>query len=311
MMRADVIAYLEQAATVPFAWGVSDCVQLAAGMVERVRGANPLGELTYSSEIEAKRVLVERGGLEAAVTAVLGPMQRDRRLCGDGDIVLTAFEYHRTFPRFLDRPLTPLYQELVEVPPRDRSLALVLHRLYMFHVSLTKPEATRWGDKTPWNTFAIGPIDDVFPDARFVHMVRDGRDVVASLLTMGRYSEASDAARRWVASIRAARRFGARHPDRYLEVRYEDLVTENAREVARACAFLDLPLDERMLRHHEVHSVVDDVEDIAHMAGARHAVHAKSIGKWRTTLTTDQARATERIVGPLLAELGYGDGAPA
>jgi len=92
MMRADVIAYLEQAATVPFAWGVSDCVQLAAGMVERVRGANPLGELTYSSEIEAKRVLVERGGLEAAVTAVLGPMQRDRRLCGDGDIVLTAFE---------------------------------------------------------------------------------------------------------------------------------------------------------------------------------------------------------------------------
>lgn len=226
-------------------------------------------------------------------------------------IVLTAFEYHRTFARFLDRPLTPLYQELVEVPPRDRSLALVLHRLYMFHVSLTKPEATRWGDKTPWNTFAIGPIDAVFPDARFVHMVRDGRDVVASLLAMGRYSDASDAARRWVASIRAARRFGARHPDRYLEVRYEDLVTENAREVARACAFLDLPLDERMLRHHEVHSVVGDVEDIAHMAGARRAVHAKSIGKWKTTLTADQARATERILRPLLTELGYGDGASA
>lgn len=245
---------------------------------------------------------------ETACFSAIRKFHRYRRLPWSDAlrIVLTAFEYHRTFARFLDRPLTPLYQELVEMPPAVRSLAFVLHRFYMFHASLMKPEATRWGDKTPWNTFALRSIDGVFPDARFLHMVRDGRDVVASLLTMGRYTDASEAARRWVASIRVARRFGARHPDRYLEVRYEDLVTELPREVERVCAFLDLPRDERMLRHHEVHHVVGDVENVAHMAGARGAVHAASIGKWQTTLSAEQARAAQRVAGPLLAELGYG-----
>ena len=91
MMRADVIAYLERAGAVPFAWGVSDCVQLAAGMVELARGV-PSMLPAYSSELEAKRALVALGGLERAVSAALGPMQRDRRLCVDGDIVLAAFE---------------------------------------------------------------------------------------------------------------------------------------------------------------------------------------------------------------------------
>lgn len=95
MLRDDVIQYLREQAAQPFVWGKTDCVQFAAGMVERATGVRPILP-AYNSETGAKRVLVDLGGLEAAVTSFLGPAQRDLRLCGDGDIVLSAFQGEQT-----------------------------------------------------------------------------------------------------------------------------------------------------------------------------------------------------------------------
>lgn len=89
-MRDQVLAYLAEQARRSFEWGKTDCVQFAAGWIEALSGTRP-NLPAYSSEAEAKRWLVDNGGLEAAVSAQLGPSQRDLRLCGDGDIVLTAF----------------------------------------------------------------------------------------------------------------------------------------------------------------------------------------------------------------------------
>lgn len=120
MTRDDVLDYLREQAALPFVWGQTDCVQFAAGMVERISRARPALPI-YSSEIEAKRALVELGGLEAAVTAVLGPARPARELleAADGDIVLTAFQgekalgvavpsLHKFFVRRVDAGLFPL-----------------------------------------------------------------------------------------------------------------------------------------------------------------------------------------------------------
>lgn len=121
MTRADVLEYLREQAELPFAWGITDCVQLAAGMVERATGTRPAMPFVYSTELEAKRGLVELGGLEAAVTAALGPAQSDLRLCGDGDIVLSSFHGEhllgiavprRFVVRRIDAGLFPLDLEL-------------------------------------------------------------------------------------------------------------------------------------------------------------------------------------------------------
>lgn len=89
-MRDIVLSYIAEQARLPFEWGKTDCVQFAAGMIERLTGVRPAVP-AYATETEAKRWLVENGGLEAAVSTYLGPAQRDLRLCGDGDVVLTAF----------------------------------------------------------------------------------------------------------------------------------------------------------------------------------------------------------------------------
>lgn len=118
MTRDDVLDYLREQARQSFAWGLNDCVQLAAGMVALARGEPPALP-AYFSEVEAKRALVDLGGLEAAVSAVLGPAQDDLRLCGDGDIVLTAFHgekalgialpsLHKFYVRRVDTGLFPL-----------------------------------------------------------------------------------------------------------------------------------------------------------------------------------------------------------
>ena len=92
MTRDDVLAYLQEQVVKPFAWGSTDCVQFAAGIVERVTGNNYAASYTYDSELSAARLIRDAGGLEALVSKHLGPMNRDRRECRDGDIVLSAFD---------------------------------------------------------------------------------------------------------------------------------------------------------------------------------------------------------------------------
>lgn len=89
-----VIEYLTEQASTPFAWGTADCVQFAAGLVERFTGTNPASGYAYASEAEAQRILHEAGGLVKLVTFALGERHRVRAsaLPESGDIVLATYE---------------------------------------------------------------------------------------------------------------------------------------------------------------------------------------------------------------------------
>jgi len=110
----------------------------------------------------------------------------------------------------------------------------------------------RWAEKTPGHVFQIKLIHEVFPQAQFIHMIRNGRDVVRSLQNMPwaprrlRWS-----IQRWMMSVRAGREQGAQlPPGLYTEVRYEDLVAQPAETLRRVCQFLGEPFSEQMLAFH-------------------------------------------------------------
>lgn len=108
------------------------------------------------------------------------------------------------------------------------------------------PKGHLFIEKTPMHALHIDVIDYLLPRARFIHLIRDPRDVVASMLaaarSWGRYwapTEAGDAARVWRRHVNSARTLGRRlGSDRYTELRYEDLVANPERELLHLGEFL-------------------------------------------------------------------------
>jgi hypothetical protein len=181
----------------------------------------------------------------------------------------------------------------------------------------------RWGDKTPVYGRRMPMIWRAVPEARFVHVVRDPRDVAVSWM---RFRDlrgddpltAAHWAQVWAGTI-VETRVKARRVPHYLEVRYEDLVSEPASTLRHVCEFIALPFSERMLAYHlsaderlaELGSGLRaEGEQPARSAADRIAPHELTkepprtdrVGTWREALSDEEITEVEAIVGELLPE---------
>jgi hypothetical protein len=118
---------------------------------------------------------------------------------------------------------------------------------------------SRWADKTPLYALSLDFITELFPECQVIHVIRDGRDVVASHRERWGYWSAVKAVEKWPRYIRAAREVGAQlSPDRYIEVRYEELVRDTEKTMRGLLDFLGEPWDPTVLEHDKVeHDVAD------------------------------------------------------
>jgi hypothetical protein len=169
----------------------------------------------------------------------------------------------------------------------------------------------RWGDKTPIYVLSISTLAHLFPSGKFVHLIRDGRDVALSYLSFpmfhGTIWNASWRWREWVsAGIRAGRSLG---PKRYLELKYEDLVAHPEDELRVVCGFLDLPFDERMLTYYR------DARERLQSPTGHISFHTRvflppqaSSRDWRKQMSREDLTVFESVAGSLLEELGYARG---
>jgi len=181
----------------------------------------------------------------------------------------------------------------------------------------------RWGDKTPVYVESMDLIGEALPEARFIHLIRDGRDVALSRARRGFGKNAGGrrAGERWRRRILAAREQSKRLPH-YLELRYEDLIEDSEGNLRRVCDFVELEFDPAMLRYHERaaermaemardlpgrdgESVRPAEERMAAHAMTRKPPSASRIGVWRTEMSAEDAAEFEQAAGDLLAELGY------
>jgi hypothetical protein len=194
-------------------------------------------------------------------------------------------------------------------------------------VSAAQRGKPRWGDKTPRYLKHMFRLKQALPEARFVHVIRDGRDIAVSLaqVSWGPDDEVA-AARQWSRWIRRARRLAIElPPGAYTEVRYEELVSDPDRALRRVAEAMELPWDAAMLAHHEgggerLAPVIRDSSDRAGgpiTAAERARAHGRAaqapdpdrIGRWRERMTDGAVERFEGIAGDLLAELGYEVGA--
>jgi hypothetical protein len=170
---------------------------------------------------------------------------------------------------------------------------------------------TRWADKTPLYALHLPFIDELFPHSQIVHVVRDGRDVVASHRSRWGYLSALNATAKWARYIRLARAFGTSLPaDRYLEVRYEDVVNNTEPAMRKVLDFLAEPWHDDVLHHDEKpHDVMERYRDFTRERRVEHgeaaAVYRASVGAHR-----QENDGLLRVVirwrsGRMLKELGY------
>lgn len=169
-----------------------------------------------------------------------------------------------------------------------------------------------YGNKTPWFVRKVDLLADLFPEAVFIHLIRDGRDVVMSMLDQSwGPSRLPDAAALWKRLVMEGRCAGQRlGPERYCEVRYEDLVASPGSTLDRLCGWIGLEYSARMLRYHE--DALDHMPArVRHLNGSLTRPPVTGLRDWRREMQRSDVATFEAVAGDLLGELGYGSMFPA
>lgn len=242
---------------------------------------------------------------ESRFVAAMGRPQR--RYVRDGTFDTASFAadllQSRNFPHL---ELSPEEVRQVLEPPGPVSFADAVRRVFALYANRHGDKA-RYGDKTPHYVGHIPMLAGLFPEGRFVHVIRDGRSVTLSYLARERGpKDVAANAFNWRAQVRRGRAAGAKlGPTRYREVRYEDLVEDPETSVRALCKFLELPFDDRMLRYYdradEVVAPIRNPERFEHLFRPP----TKGLRDWRAEMSGDDVALFEAIAGDLLVELGY------
>jgi hypothetical protein len=170
------------------------------------------------------------------------------------------------------------------------------------------------GEKTPDYVRRIPLLASLFPWARFVHLIRDGRDVALSVLEwagpqkgpgkleLWETEPVATSALWWRRQVksglagRTAVGFG-----RYVEVRYQDLSSRPAAEMQRVAEFLGLPYQREMLSFHEGKTK----SDTSLSAKSRWLPPTPGLRKWREQMPASEIAVFEALAGDVLDELGF------
>lgn len=183
----------------------------------------------------------------------------------------------------------------------------VCRLVYENHARAIGKADARWlGDKNPHYALFVRRIARRFSDARFVHIVRDPRDNVCSYRTvpfdLGNIAALADRWRRYNEEILAAQRL---KPERFVTLRYEDLLADPTRVLTRVCRFLEVEFDTAMLSFHEADPQGFYGERSRWFAGLRKPLDPSRSERWQDELSEANVRQIEAICGSLARELGY------
>jgi hypothetical protein len=180
-----------------------------------------------------------------------------------------------------------------------------------------KPEAAILLDKAPAYSNYVEHINRLIPQAKFLHMIRDGRDVAVSLLAAaqgwGRLwapKEIELAASAWKSHVLGAQK-ARQYGERYSEVRYEELLTNGVQVLQRVFEFIGVPIDaENVLaiyKRHQFENMKQDGRGVHNFALPKEFFRKGEAGDWRNSLNPGQRYIFEEKAGDLLCALRYSD----
>jgi hypothetical protein len=174
--------------------------------------------------------------------------------------------------------------------PRD--LAYVIDAVFRSIATLQNKQ--RWGEKSPQNIQHIHKLAKLFQGAKFIHIIRDGRDCAASFQRRW-HRNPEYTIYRWKHVVKEGQSQGFTLGDRYFEFRYEDITSEPDRWLRKICNFIDLPFHKNVLfsnqPYRENWGTLDQIKPNSE--------------KWKIYFGSDQIKEMEIIAGKFLFKNGY------
>jgi hypothetical protein len=208
--------------------------------------------------------------------------------------------------------LNYLWRDVVQNPSQfyaglpHKKLSDFLDALYQLQVA--KFAALRWGDKTPLYVQYLPVINKIFPNAQFIHLIRDGRDTALSARkkwgTKSPYMDIYYLLMNWVRNVDAGQQAGQwLGHERYVEIKYEEFVANPEPQVRKVCGFLNVEFEPEMLDH----------TPLAHFIGqgpnehyeVLSPIHQDSVGRWRTEMSEFDQKLAAILAGKQLKKLAY------
>jgi len=196
----------------------------------------------------------------------------------------------------------------------DATIDALYRKIILTAISRGNTLTTRWiAEKSPQNVFYYHQIRALFPQSPIINMVRDGRDVVASLLEMDWRSDKGKpldftidiraACQRWLAAVNANESFRtSASAAPYLQIRYEDLVSEPKTAITDILGLLNEEWEDGLL---DFHSVDRELADESSTGSVQKSISDDRIGRWQTVFTEQDKILLNTVLGAALQRLGY------
>lgn len=195
------------------------------------------------------------------------------------------------------------------------NFAQAIERLYSH--SLTERRNTHILEKNPLNVLAFDPLSQIFPEAKFIHVVRDARDVVTSLLERDWRDPQSGVLFPHVRDARAAAAYWAGmaqvgmqaeriidDKNRFHVLYYEDLAAQPKRTLSELFEFLGLSFREEVLLFYKYEMPLYGIENESEEL-LRQPIAPDRVGRWRNQLSPEQQEDVMAVAGPLIKAFGY------
>lgn len=195
-----------------------------------------------------------------------------------------------------------------------RAMGTAIHEL--LQAATRREGKQRWADKTPENIVAVPTIRRMFPSARFVHVLRDGRDVALST-QRGEWAKIvyerrkvrntyANALRRWARWVDTFHKHVRVLDVAWTEVRYEQLVQQPEATICNLLDFLDLKWSDAVLQPYAAeHDIIDPEGEGVQSFFDRRTIDTSAVFRWKEELSWFRRMQTKRIAEAMLQDMGY------
>lgn len=191
---------------------------------------------------------------------------------------------------------------LIAIQEHERSYESFFHELLIYYK--TNSDASFVGEKTPESVRYLDDLLSLYPNAKIIHIIRDPRAVVASLLRVPHNSKSILIhAATWRSDVWAGLRFAKDKQYKCVSIFYEDLVSSPEIVLTGLCEFVGIPFDKKMLSFQAGAKSI--IKDEAWKAGTLKGIYDSSISKWKYELEPSDICIIELITSKILKQLGY------